>query len=168
MIEFDFLREVVRISIDAGYGIMDVYESPDILEAKSDGSRLTMADKNAHNLICGRLQKLSGSIPILSEESAPLDIQDRLRWKRFWLVDPLDGTKEFIKRNGEFTVNIALISDGEPILGVVYAPGLATLWYGPLNHASFKYVISPDNKYNSLSYNIFLDIYSTVIGFCRL
>ena len=140
MIEFDFLREVVRIAIDAGYGIMEVYESPDILEAKSDGSPLTVADKNAHNLICGRLQKLSESIPILSEESAPLDIQDRLRWKRFWLVDPLDGTKEFIKKNGEFTVNIALIEDGKPILGVVHVPARNLTYFAASGKGSWRQV----------------------------
>jgi len=107
----------------AGDEILQVYAQNDLgVETKSDSSPLTEADRRAHKVIVERLDMEFPDIPLLSEESAEIPHEDRKHWTQFWLVDPLDGTKEFIKRNGEFTVNIALISDGKPIAGVVYRP----------------------------------------------
>lgn len=125
------LEGVVEIAVKAGEAIMQVYNSDDFnVELKSDDSPLTRADIAAHNVIVAALEQLTPEIPVLSEESREIPYETRKAWSTFWLVDPLDGTKEFIKRNGEFTVNIALIKDGKPILGVVYAPVLNRSYYG--------------------------------------
>jgi 3'(2'), 5'-bisphosphate nucleotidase len=117
-----WLEEVAAIATEAGRRILDVYERPFDVQHKDDGSPLTAADRAAHELIVARLAHLTPDIPVLSEESAWIDYRERAAWTRFWLVDPLDGTKEFVNRNGEFTVNIALIENGAPRLGVVYVP----------------------------------------------
>jgi len=114
----------VAIARRAGQAIMHIYES-DIdfdVETKADDSPLTAADRTSHQLICNELTELTPDVPIWSEESSTISFNARSLWSEFWLVDPLDGTKEFIKRNGEFTVNIALIRDNEPVLGVVHLP----------------------------------------------
>ena len=113
---------VYRIAVDAGNAIMSVYATAFKVEQKKDRSPLTEADKQSNNIIEKGLLGLYPNIPVLSEESASVDYVVRKKWKKFWLVDPLDGTKEFIKRNGDFTVNIALIENGKPTLGVVYVP----------------------------------------------
>ncbi|MGA9667026.1 MAG: 3'(2'),5'-bisphosphate nucleotidase CysQ [Gallionella sp.] len=119
------LEKVNRIAYQAGAAIMDIYREGDIVEtSKPDGSPLTLADLAAHRTIIDGLTLLAPDVPILSEEASDIDYAERAQWARFWLVDPLDGTKEFIKHNGEFTVNIALIESGQPVLGVVYAPVL--------------------------------------------
>jgi len=117
-----WLEDVVNIATEAGRRILDVYERQFDVSRKDDGSPLTDADRAAHEVIVERLAALTPSIPVLSEESAKIDYSERAGWRRFWLVDPLDGTKEFVNRNGEFTVNIALIDNGAPLLGVVYVP----------------------------------------------
>ena len=107
---------------------MSVYSGPDFqVELKEDNSPLTLADKKAHEVIQKILSEFD--IPIISEESKLLDHQTRKKWEECWIVDPLDGTKEFIKRNGEFTVNIALIRKGKPMLGVIFAPALNLLYF---------------------------------------
>ena len=112
---------------DAGAEILKIYESGDFsIESKSDDSPLTLADKASHNTIASFLKKTG--IPILSEEGAEIPFVERKNWDHFWMIDPLDGTKEFIKKNGEFTVNIALIHEGTPILGVVYPPVLDQMY----------------------------------------
>lgn len=118
------LRIIEQIAIDAGHEILKVYNgsSPVEVTTKADNSPLTEADCAADALITQRLQESFPSIPILSEESTDIEYGIRQTWSRYWLVDPLDGTKEFISRNGEFTVNIALIENGDPILGVVHVP----------------------------------------------
>ncbi len=108
----------------AGREIMAIYERDIAVTTKDDDSPLTAADLAAHRCIKAGLQKLAPEIPLLSEEGADIPYAERARWDRYWLVDPLDGTKEFIKRNGEFTVNIALIENGRPTLAVVHAPAL--------------------------------------------
>lgn len=114
------LKEIVKKS---GEKIMDVYEDEKLLvESKSDKSPLTLADRLSNEVIVEGLESLIPRYPIISEENKQVDYEIRSEYERFWLVDPLDGTKEFIKRNGEFTVNIALIEDGMPILGIVYIP----------------------------------------------
>jgi 3'(2'), 5'-bisphosphate nucleotidase len=117
-----WLEDVVSIATEAGRRILDVYERQFDVSRKDDGSPLTDADRAAHEVIVERLAALTPAIPILSEESAKIEYSERAGWQRFWLVDPLDGTKEFVNRNGEFTVNIALIDNGAPVLGVVYVP----------------------------------------------
>src|SRR5580693_6000959 len=123
------LTNIINLAIAAGEAIMQVYDSPFSVEYKEDNSPLTLADKNSHEVIEAGLKKCSG-YPLLSEEMAQADYEVRKDWKTFWLVDPLDGTKEFVKRNGEFTVNIALIEDGKSVLGIVLAPATDVLWRG--------------------------------------
>ena len=117
-----WLEEVVALATEAGRRILDVYERQFNVSRKDDGSPLTDADRAAHEVIVERLAALTPAIPVLSEESAKIEYSERAGWQRFWLVDPLDGTKEFVNRNGEFTVNIALIDNAAPVLGVVYVP----------------------------------------------
>ena len=125
-----FCPPVILTALDAGDEIMKIYHGEDFhVEYKDDKSPLTLADKAANSLIMKRLQML-WDLPVISEESQSIPQDVRSKWTNYWLVDPLDGTKEFIKRNGEFTVNIALIENGEPIFGVVYAPALETLYFG--------------------------------------
>jgi 3'(2'), 5'-bisphosphate nucleotidase len=124
----DLLNEVTLIARAAGEAIMEVYRGHIEVERKEDDSPLTVADLAANHVIQSNLKKLSPDIPIISEESASIDYSIRSTWRRYWLVDPLDGTREFIKRNDEFTVNIALIEEGRPVLGVVYAPALGLMY----------------------------------------
>ena len=114
--------EVVSIARLAGQAILKIYETDIEVETKADNSPLTAADRAAHEIISQALESLTPDIPVWSEESAEIPFSERSAWPEFWLVDPLDGTKEFIKRNGEFTVNIALIRGHEPVLGVVHVP----------------------------------------------
>ncbi|HAD38199.1 MAG TPA: 3'(2'),5'-bisphosphate nucleotidase [Gammaproteobacteria bacterium] len=113
---------VCEVASQAGQVILEIYDQAYEVIEKADGSPVTVADHRAHDLISEQLAPLLPGTPLLSEESAEISYQQRADWLRFWLVDPLDGTKEFIRRNGEFTVNIALIEDGVPILGVVHTP----------------------------------------------
>lgn len=121
------LKVAIEASIFAGYEIMKIYNEDFNYELKGDLSPLTAADKNANDLINQYLEKTN--IPIISEENAQVKYETRKKWRQCWMVDPLDGTKEFIKRNGEFTVNIALIENGKPILGVIYIPVQEKLYY---------------------------------------
>jgi len=122
------LGSVRGIAIEAGRCILDIYGRGFEVTQKADRSPVTEADHAAHALISERLAALTPGIPILSEESAGVRFPLRATWTRFWLVDPLDGTKEFISRNGEFTVNIALVENGRPTLGVVHVPVLGTTY----------------------------------------
>lgn len=135
-LNFEALKQ---ISIEAGKVILEIYDRDDfesITDFKADNSPLTLADKAAHAVIERELKVLYPNIPILSEEGNSISFEERKDWSRFWLVDPLDGTKEFIKRNGEFTVNIALIENGSPVFGVVHVPvkGI-TYWNEDESHA---------------------------------
>src|SRR5690606_26826557 len=125
------MKTTLSVAIQAALGgdveILRVYDTNLHVEIKGDNSPLTLADKNANDVINGFLKPTS--IPIISEENKQLDFSERKNWKRCWIVDPLDGTKEFIKRNGEFTVNIALVEDGNPILGVIYVPVSKELYF---------------------------------------
>jgi 3'(2'), 5'-bisphosphate nucleotidase len=132
------LNEVEKLARAAGVEIMEIYQGSDFGEtSKADNSPLTLADLASHRIIADGLNKLEPHYPILSEEDAHIPYAERSRWKRFWLVDPLDGTKEFLKRNGEFTVNIALVEHGVPILGVVYAPVLDVCYYAARGTGAF-------------------------------
>ena len=118
----DYLNDVRQLAKQAGEKILEVYGTEFSVEDKEDKSPLTAADLASHNAIIAGLKALTPDIPVLSEEDAKIPFEERAARQTYWLIDPLDGTKEFIKRNGEFTVNIALIHDGEPVLGVVYVP----------------------------------------------
>jgi 3'(2'), 5'-bisphosphate nucleotidase len=118
----DYLDEIRALARHAGEKILEIYNSDFSVSEKDDRSPLTTADMASHKTIVSGLQTLSPDIPVLSEEGAGIPYEERAAWRSYWLIDPLDGTKEFIKRNGEFTVNIALVRDGVPVLGVVYVP----------------------------------------------
>jgi 3'(2'), 5'-bisphosphate nucleotidase len=137
-VDSKLLTRVRSIAAAAGQAIMDVYASDFAVELKDDRSPLTAADQAAHALIVGELESLPEGLPILSEESRQISFDERSQWQDYWLVDPLDGTKEFIKRNGEFTVNIALIRGHKPILGVVYAPALDLEYAGCVDFGAFR------------------------------
>ena len=132
------LNPVQLIAKTAGKRIMEIYSTDFQVEQKSDNSPLTLADMAAHELIVTELEKLTPDLPVLSEESAQIPYEKRKTWKRYWLVDPLDGTREFVKRNGEFTVNIALIDDHKPILGVVYVPVSGITYFAAQGNGAFK------------------------------
>jgi 3'(2'), 5'-bisphosphate nucleotidase len=136
----DGLREgIIALAREAAARILAVYESDFAVEHKDDRSPLTAADLAAHECIVAGLERLAPDIPVLSEESAQdVPALVRRQWPRMWLVDPLDGTREFVKRNGEFTVNIALIDDGVPVLGVVQAPVTGVLWHGQRGRGAFR------------------------------
>ncbi len=137
-----YLDTIRALALDAGRRILDVYEQGERdveVTAKADGSPLTAADRAAHEVIATGLKRLTPDIPLLSEEFAAADYETRARWTRFWLVDPLDGTKEFVRRNGEFTVNIALIEDGRPVLGVVYVPVPGLTYYACRGQGAHKH-----------------------------
>ncbi len=146
----NLLTEAINSSVRAGKLIIDVYNSDDFqVNLKSDATPLTLADKLAHNEISNSLSKTR--IPWLSEEGRDLLYEERKGWEIFWMVDPLDGTKEFIKRNGEFTVNIALILNGYPILGVVFVPVTGDLYFSLQSHGSYK--INLTDPYKNIGYN---------------
>ena len=127
----------ITAALKAGEAILEVYGSADFgIETKKDASPLTIADQQAHNIIIKHLEETD--YPVLSEEGRHMPYTERSKWERFWLVDPLDGTKEFIKRNGEFTVNIALVEEGKAIFGVVYAPVINELYVGIPGRGAFR------------------------------
>lgn len=134
------LDTLLRIAKTAGNAILSVYQrAGDIgVTIKDDNSPLTEADRDAHEIIIAELKEFTPSIPILSEESDGTSVDERLSWSRYWLVDPLDGTKEFIKRNGEFTVNIALINNGAPELGIVHVPVTNISYLGKTGVGAWK------------------------------
>ena len=133
----ELLTTAVRAALDAGKAVNDVYENKDFeVETKEDETPLTLADRKSHEIISGYLDQTD--YPVLSEEGKDIPYEERSKWEYFWLVDPLDGTKEFIKKNGEFTVNIALIHQGTPILGVVYAPYVRELYFGANQFGAYK------------------------------
>ncbi len=131
MVSATLMKQIVALCHDAGEAILDTYNSADIdLEYKQDDSPLTAADLASHHTLMAGLAKLTPDIPVHSEESEGIDWETRRHWTRYWLVDPLDGTKEFVRRNGEFTVNVALIDQGVPVLGVVHVPVTGRSYYG--------------------------------------
>jgi 3'(2'), 5'-bisphosphate nucleotidase len=134
----EILPAVVHIAQRAGAEVLDVYGTDFEARAKDDASPLTEADLRSHRLIVRELTALTPSIPVLSEESSDIDFATRSAWPEYWLVDPLDGTKEFVSRNGEFTVNIALIRGHRPVLGVVYIPVTDTVYAGVPGEAASR------------------------------
>ena len=137
-LDADLRDGVIAIAREAAAAILSVYESEFAIQHKDDRSPLTAADLAAHRCIVDGLGVLTPGIAVLSEESGALDIAERRQWRRFWLVDPLDGTREFIKRNGEFTVNIALVEDGVARFGVIQQPVTGGLWHGAPGEGAFR------------------------------
>ncbi len=144
----------------AGEAILDVYESDFAVEQKDDKSPLTLADKRSHEIIAGVLEQTitvnNSTVPILSEEGRDISYDERKKWEYFWLVDPLDGTKEFIKRNGEFTVNIALIQKHKPVLGIIYIPVKDVFYFAAINLGTYK-LENSENLTDNLSIKELLD-----------
>lgn len=133
------LLEPVRdLCEQAGREILKIYDGDFTVETKSDGSPLTAADKAAHQIISVGLAKLTPDIPVLSEEGSAISYEERATWSQFWLVDPIDGTREFVKRNGEFTVNIAFIDNTQPVLGAVYVPVTGVMYFACSGAGAFK------------------------------
>lgn len=132
------IDRVIDIALRAGLEILKVYAEDFRVEKKADDSPLTRADLAAHRLITTELAQLDSAIPVLSEESGDIPYAERRQWRRYWLVDPLDGTKEFVNKNGEFTVNIALIDNHEPVLGVVHVPVSGVTYAGSQHTGAFR------------------------------
>ena len=138
------IQDIVKIAKDAGKAIMKIYNQDFSVEYKTDNTPLTIADQKANEIIVSSLNQLPvnsllhQNIPILSEEGRSVSYDERKNWDYFWLIDPLDGTKEFVKRNGEFTINIALIYKEAPILGVVYSPVLNVCYWAKKGEGAFK------------------------------
>ena len=133
------ISKIKNIALDAGKAILEVYNSPDFeVEIKDDNSPLTIADKRSNEIIVAGLKKHYPEIPILSEEGRDIPYDERKNWDYFWLVDPLDGTKEFIKKNGEFTVNIALMKANKPIFGIIHTPVLGFSYWNEPGKGAFK------------------------------
>lgn len=152
------------IIIKAGAAILEVYHSdnPIEVENKSDDSPVTKADHAAHIIIDRGLKALKTSFPVLSEEGGMASFEERGAWQRYWLVDPLDGTKEFINKNDEFTVNIALIDGAEAILGMVYVPVTGTLYYGAKDLGAWKEVNNQKHQIKASPVKLGQDL--TVVG----
>ena len=131
------IDQLIRIARAAGQAILEVYNRGFEVRNKDDNSPLTEADLASHQVIIAGLEELTPQIPVLSEESASVSYETRRNWERYWLVDPLDGTREFIKRNGEFTVNIAMVEAGRPVLGVVHVPVSGAVYAGDVAHGAF-------------------------------
>ncbi len=131
--------DVLEISQQAGKKILEIYETNFSVTNKDDNSPLTAADMAAHKTICNGLKALTPDIPVLSEESAEIDFDIRKSWQQYWLVDPLDGTREFIKRNGEFSVNIALIEKHKSIMGVIHIPVKNESYTATTMNGAYKY-----------------------------
>ena len=138
------LETAILAALEAGKEILKFYYSGDFnIEIKSDSSPLTKADTASHNVIMRHLNKIK--IPILSEEGSAIDYQERKKWKQLWIVDPLDGTKEFIKRNGEFTVNIALVENQKISIGVIFVPVTEILYFSTKQMGAFKVGVDLEN-----------------------
>ena len=138
------IQDIVKIAKDAGKAILKIYDQDFTVELKTDNTPLTIADQKANEIILSALNQLpvnsflQQNIPILSEEGRNVPYDERKNWEYFWLIDPLDGTKEFVKKNGEFTINIALIYKGSPVLGVVYSPVLNVCYWAKKGEGAFK------------------------------
>ena len=142
-----YLNTAIEASIKAGVEILKIYTTDFEVVSKDDDSPLTMADNNANDVINSFLEPTN--IPIISEENKQAEYATRKAWDTCWIVDPLDGTKEFIKKNGEFTVNIALVKDGNPVLGVIYVPVSKALYFTTADASSaMKAIVLSENNFN--------------------
>ena len=161
------ILELLNIAIDAGKEILNIYNDEIIVNSKEDKSPITQADINSNDLIVNRLKKLESNIPILTEESV-VEWKNRKDWIKYWLIDPLDGTKEFINRNGEFTVNISLIENNYPIFGIIYSPVKSLLYYALKNYGCYKLKtnsnLSTLKNFNKINIHKEKNITTKVIG----
>ncbi len=132
------LPDVIKLADQASEKVLHIYQSDFKVNYKADDSPITAADTAAHEIISHGLRNISRDIPILSEEGKDLPWEERKHWRRFWLVDPIDGTKDFTQRTGEFTVNIAMIEDGQPVMGVVTAPALKEAYWGVVGEGAHR------------------------------
>jgi 3'(2'), 5'-bisphosphate nucleotidase len=140
----NYLFTAITAALEAGKAILEIYHSGEFdVEIKGDNSPLTKADTSSHNVIMSFLTKTN--IPVLSEEGKAIAYEERKNWNQLWIVDPIDGTKEFIKRNGEFTVNIALIEDQLPLIGVIFVPVTGELYFSSKEMGAYKVVVDLDN-----------------------
>ncbi len=151
------IKIAVLAAIEAGQRVMDIYQRDSDLmgiEYKADNSPLTLADKASHEAIVNMLNEhlQMENYPILSEEGRDIPYEERKEWRQLWIIDPLDGTKEFIKKNGEFTVNIALVEDNEPIMGVVYAPVKGWLYYGERDNGAFMATVLTEDISDKITF----------------
>lgn len=150
----DHLVTALLASKEAGVAVLDVYQQDFEVSYKEDRSPLTVADQSSHNIIVNYLTDSTGeSIPVLSEEGKDIPFEERCQWAYFWLIDPLDGTKEFVKRNGEFTVNISLIYQTRPVLGVIYAPVMNLFYFA--SEGSGSYRLSGNDAFDLLENTVF-------------
>jgi len=140
------LQTIIKIAKNAGKAILDEYGKSSPVDWKSDDSPLTIADSRSHEEIKKGLEQNFPGIPLMSEEGSQNGFDERINWEKFWCVDPMDGTKEFIKKSGQFTVNIALIENGIPILGVIYAPAVDLLYYAERGNGAFKWDMKNNNQ----------------------
>jgi len=138
VVQPDIVAAVVRLAKRAGDAILSVYGGQFEVTHKDDRSPLTLADLRAHEIIVQGLHALTPDVPVLSEEASDISYEQRRQWSRYWLVDPLDGTKEFVSRNGEFTVNIALIDNHAPVMGVVHVPVSSATYTGAIGVGAFR------------------------------
>ena len=146
------IEDIIDIAVRAGDAIVEIYKKGFAVAYKNDNSPLTEADKKSNEIICSRLKGTYPEIPIISEENKEIPYETRKNWEYFWLIDPLDGTKEFVKKNGEFTINIALIKKDRPIMGAIYAPALNLLYYAEKGKGAFK-IEEKGRKYKLPVYN---------------
>ena len=133
----NIITNLIEISISAGKEIMEIYRLSNNYQIKKDGSPVTLADKKSHETIINELKKIDRSIPVISEEGPMIPFKTRSKWDVYWLIDPLDGTKEFINKNGEFTTNIALIKNHKPIIGLVHSPVNKATYLGSSTFGSY-------------------------------
>ncbi len=135
------IKDIITIAKKAGDSIMKIYDKDFSIEYKDDTSPLTEADTKSNEMICMGLQEAYPEIPLLSEENGEVPYEVRKNWEYYWCIDPIDGTKEFIKKNGEFTVNIALIHNNTPVLGVVYVPALSEMYFAKQGEGAYKAIV---------------------------
>jgi 3'(2'), 5'-bisphosphate nucleotidase len=149
------LKLAIAASFDAGEEILKIYRTDFFVETKSDSTPVTLADKGASDSIIKKLNHTK--IPVISEEEDILDYNERKNWIHVWLVDPLDGTKEFVKRNGEFTVNIALIENKKPVIGVIYSPVSKDLYFAGINFGSYKVNIEIVSNESTINQDVLIE-----------
>ena len=154
VINEEIIQGVVALTRKAGSAIMEVYKTDFDIQIKDDNSPVTVADTKANAIITEGLKEINPEIPILSEEGRDVPFEERSKWETFWLVDPLDGTKEFIKKNNEFTVNIALLENNQPVFGVVFAPALDILYWGSTGQGAFKTISGNSQTPVSVNYQL--------------
>lgn len=134
------LNDIVSLAKQAGNQVFNIYQSDFTVEYKADKSPITVADLASHDCICQGLRHLTPDLPVISEESEPISFQKRRSWEKYWLIDPLDGTKEFLEKNGEFTINIALIEQHKPSLGVIFVPSKNICYFASKGLGAYKQI----------------------------